>query len=110
MKLLKHLYLSEDLHLQAAQITEELKSGRYTSNVYLITCDCERGGQLEMIHNQLLRQSVLRERIPLIIGMASSKDAGVEMIGAIITSVLDQTGSMDYKTFFSKQEQITTRG
>lgn len=111
MKFLRDLYVSEDLITQAAQITEDLKNGKYgTANHYLLTCDLHKNGQLEVLPLQLIRQGALRERLPLIIGIASSKDAGIEMISAIITGILSETGSLDYGSYFRNKPTVSSRG
>ncbi|MBR2528966.1 MAG: hypothetical protein IKE58_10920 [Blautia sp.] len=60
--------------------------------LYLVTLSCTEGNMLELIPACFLNQSYLRNRCPLIVGMAKGKSAAISLVEQILSEALAETG------------------
>lgn len=56
--------------------------------------------QLDIFHAGLLKQSVFRRRLPMIVGVASSYENAQDLVLQMIQDVLDATGSANVRQYF----------
>ena len=101
MRWYEDLYLSENIAGKGILFREEIESGKYRRNLYLITLAVNERDMLDIRKAAALTRVKLRDTLPMIIGMASGYDQALGLAQKIVSDCYEQTGGADIRGFLS---------
>ena len=96
----KVLYADDKTEKKIKQIKWRLNHGAGAFQVYLVTLSTESKMQLDIFHASMLKQSAFRQRVPLIVGVASDAISATQMVVRIVQDVYDRTGQANIREYF----------
>ena len=93
------LYVDPHLKSREERIRSRLDDGKTDLGHYLITLASNGSDQLDVIASGYLTQKRLLERLPLIVGIASSKKEALRLVVRIAEEGMAETGDADIRGF-----------
>lgn len=105
-KFYKHLYWDEEIPQKERNgIKWRLKVSKPSKPCYILTV-CNGPDQLEIYNSMVLLQSFYRENPRVIVGIAGSKKAAVEMVQQIAEACYAKNGNADLKKYLIEQSEL----
>lgn len=99
------LYLDGHLRKREKSLRKRLNEGRVDVGHYLITLSSNPADNLDIISTSFLVQPALYDRLPMVVGLASSKKEAMRLVLRITDDCLSATGGADLRAFLlAKQE------
>ena len=80
MRFLNTLYIGETARETAEQIMDDVRSGRYVKDVYVLIEPLSEGNQIEVLQSYYLRQRYYQEMDPMVLGVAKGKSEALELV------------------------------
>lgn len=100
LKWYEPLYTDEKTEKKIKSIQWRLNHGAGSFRLYLITLSTSPKMQLDILSAAQLKQPVLRERLPMIVGVASSYADAQDLVIRMTEEVLLKTGGVDIRGYF----------
>ncbi len=97
------LYIGDSTGRYAGRIRKRLDAGRTDVGHYLITLASNGTDELDIIPSGLLTQSFLRERLPMIVGVASGRKEALRLVTAIAGDCVRQTGDVRIREWLTEK-------
>lgn len=88
----KDLYIGEGAAPDLRRIRKRLDADRTVSGFHLITLASNENDELDIIRSELVSQKALRERLPMIVGVAAGRSEALEMVVKIADECMRDTG------------------
>ena len=98
------LYTDSKTQRKEARIRWLLDHGAGSFQLYLLTLSTSPGMQLDIVRAAELKQKVIRRRLPLIVGVASSYENALELLEEIAEDVLRRTGTVQIREYFEDRQ------
>lgn len=98
------LYLDPVTEKKQKKIKRRMERQKINLRVYCIALASNEKNLLDIYCSNELLFQYYKSKEMTIIGLASSKESAVELVGNIINDVYQQTGSLDVRTFFQVEE------
>lgn len=102
LKWYEPLYTDEKTRNKIKSIQWRLNHGAGSFRLYLITLSTSPKMQLDIVPAAQLKQAVLRERLPMIVGVASGYADAEDLVIRMTEDVLLKTGRADIRGYFEK--------
>ena len=99
----KGMYLSGSVERDAARLMREMENGRFPDRVWVISIPVSSGDQLDIRKASSLAYHGLWEDIPMIAGLAGSKDEAVELVQRMVGDCLAKRGDALVRQFLTEQ-------
>ncbi|MDO5703417.1 MAG: hypothetical protein Q4G47_08700, partial [Lachnospiraceae bacterium] len=93
----KKLYVGQGMKKCAKRVRRQLDRGIIKKHCYVITLASNGVDCLDIIPSVFLRQKTLMNRLPMVVGLASSKDEAVDLVRMIAVDCLIATGDADIR-------------
>jgi len=84
------------------RIKRNIRQGRGRFNLYLISLSNNKYDQLDIIHNSMFKQKLYRKFDIRVVGLASSLEEAKELVLNILNDTIEETGTVDMKSFLEK--------
>ncbi|WP_274940700.1 hypothetical protein [Chordicoccus furentiruminis] len=94
------LYLGESVRKEAGAIRHRLDMDRPDRGHIVITLASNGTDMLDLVPTVFLRQPALRLHLPVIVGLASSKEEAVGLVERMIGDSLRARGDADLRAYF----------
>ena len=110
MNFYRNLYVGNTIK-KPDKIKRKLKKYAKFPGIYVIAY-MQESNRLEIYHSLMMQQWYYKEHQPYIIGIASSQEEAVEMIGQIAREALCKTGQADLISYLfgdAKKSQAVTQ-
>lgn len=104
LKWAKDLIIGASVGRKSADIMKKLDAGETVTMYFLITLT-QGADQLEIINTAYLSQKHIRENLPMIIGIASTKAEAKQMVEGLVAECYEATGDADIKAFLEDKIQ-----
>lgn len=101
----KNLYMGNTAKKKEKHIRRKVNAGKPAIGVYLITLAANPQNHLEIISAIQLQQKMIRERCPMIVGLAEGYEEALELIEKIAIEVYKETGEMDIRSWILKNQE-----
>ena len=88
----KDLYIGEGAAPELRRIKRRLDADRTVSGFHLITLASNENDELDIIRSEFVSQRALRERLPLIVGVASGRREALDIVVKIADECVRDTG------------------
>ncbi len=105
MRYLKKLYMGKNASAHPEQSLDDLRSGRFVSELYALTAPMSENDQAEIIRTSYLRQPYYLKKDPLIIGLAVGRDEALELLVRLTDDALARLGRPDIRAFIRLLEE-----
>ncbi len=102
MKWYDALYTGESCRDQKDAIIEEVSSGVYRRNLYLITLAANGRDLLDIRKAAALSREGLSSMLPMIVGIATGREEAGQVARAVIEDCYRQTKDVDVRKFLEK--------
>ena len=99
----KPLYTDVSLADRADRICRMLARGKTDTGCYVITLASNGTDHLDIISSLFLKQSLLRESLPMVVGVASSKKEALGLVQKITDDCLRETGGTDIRSWLTEK-------
>ena len=106
VKWYKYLYVGPRMEKKKKRCMCCVGDGRRLYGFHIVTLTSREGDQLEIMAASELRQPVLRERIPLIVGLAADYAEAMDILYQIIEDAEAAGMRGRLRAFIEKQEGI----
>ena len=107
MRFLKTLYIGESARNTAEQMVEDVRSGRYVKDVYVLIEPLGEGEQIQVLQSYYLRQRYYQERDPMVLGVAKGKSEAIQLVVQMTQEAQDHFGRPDLRAYV---RLLTERG
>ena len=95
----EHLYTGRAASRHASKIRRKLNKGDPVIGEYLITLSAHPGGQLDIIRTESLIFPYIRSHLPVVVGMAGSREEARELVVRMLGDCLKESGNADLKSY-----------
>ena len=101
------LYVDDNLKNRKLSIKKRLDSGKVDLGHYLVTLASNGSDQLDVISTSYLSQKALYERLPMVVGLASTKKEAMKLVVSIADDCIRGSGGADIRGYLlrDKREQ-----
>ena len=99
MRFLNTLYIGETARAKAEQIMDDVRSGRYVKDIYVLIEPLSDGNQIEVLQSYYLRQRYYQEMDPMILGIAKGKSEALELVRQLTEEALNRFGRPDLRAY-----------
>ena len=106
MRFYKELYIGDGID-NPSKVKRKLRLFAGQLSVYVIAV-LNESGPVELYHCGFLKQKFYKKNKPYIIGIASSKEEGVELITKMTQDALNATGSPDIISYLFGEKDDST--
>ncbi len=103
LKWSSEIFLGEGIEERAGKTIHMLNADKAPNMTWLITRSVNDGDQLEIMNAIYLKQSIVRRRLPEIIGLARNKREAVRMVFLITEACVKATGDADLNAFLDSK-------
>ena len=100
MRWYSSLYVDPDLKQAPAQIKKQIEGGRFPGGVRLVSLAVHPKNLLECFDADELKYPFVRERIPMIVGLAAGREGAKRLVCRILEDVSARTGGLDVRDYF----------
>ena len=97
MRFLKDLYIGEKAREAAEQNVDDVRSGRYVKDLYVLIESVSGVNQIEVIQSFYLRQRYYQETEPMILGIGKGKDDALNLLVRLTDEAVERFGSPDLR-------------
>lgn len=98
----KRLYVGEGMRGSERRVRRQLEKGLVKKPYYLITLASNGVDCLDIVHSFFLKQRVLRERLPMVVGVAETKQEALDIVRIIAVDCFVATGGADIRAFLKE--------
>lgn len=102
------LYKSKEI--KKSRVLKDLREGKYSPFLYIITLAESKQNQLEFFAASMLHQEKYQKETLYVIGLAGSYIQAVELVRKITQDVLSETGTTDIRSYFSAKDWTKQQG
>ena len=106
LKWASEIFLSEGIESRCAKTIRMLNADKAPYMTWLITRSTNEGDQLEIMNAIYLKQSVVRQKLPEIVGLAVNRREAVRMICSLTEACLKATGDVDLNAFIDSNPSV----
>ena len=99
MRFLNTLYIGETARETAEQIMDDVRSGRYVKDVYVLIEPLSEGNQIEVLQSYYLRQRYYQEMDPMVLGVAKGKSEALELVRQMTEEAYGRFGRPDLRAY-----------
>ncbi len=99
MRFLSSLYLGEKARETAEQVMDDVRSGRYVKDLYVLIEPLSDANQIEVLQAYYLRQRYYQEKDPMILGVAKGKSEALDLVLQMTQEALDRFGRPDLRAY-----------
>ncbi len=99
MRFLNTLYIGKTARETAEQVMEDIRSGRYVKDVYVLIEPLSEGNQIEVLQSYYLRQRYYQEMDPMVLGVAKGKGEALDLVLQMTQEALDRFGKPDLRGY-----------
>ncbi len=99
MRFLGSLYLGEKARETAEQVMDDVRSGRYVKDLYVLIEPLSDANQIEVLQAYYLRQRYYQEKDPMILGVAKGKSEALDLVLQMTQEALDRFGRPDLRAY-----------
>ena len=100
----RHLYIGKTAAGMEKKIRRYVERGKDIPGVRLITLASNGVDQLDIIPLLCLKQKIVRERLPVIAGLAGSREEAIEVVREMIGDAVRDTGSCDLRSWLVRTD------
>ena len=97
------LYIGGSTGRYARKIRRRLDSGKTDVGHYLITIASNGTDELDIVQSGLLSQTILRSRLPMIVGLASGRKEALDLAAVIAEDCLRETGDVRIRKWLTEK-------
>ncbi len=105
MKWSEHLYVGDQVKRYADRVRKRLNKGKSDVGHYLITLAENDRDQLDIINTMFLMTDRSRDRLPLVLGIASTRGEALDLVRQMTEDCLNDTGTADLRAYFVGEER-----
>lgn len=106
VKWYKYLYVSPHIEKKKKRCMQCIEEGKRLAGMYIITLSAPVGNQLEIMAARELYQPAVRDRLPMIVGLAADYGEAMDIVYQIIDDAEAAGMRGCLKAFIEKQEGI----
>ena len=106
MKWYRELYVGDKARRRQGEIVAAVSEGRQLRDVYLLTLPCNPVNTLEIVPAWTFRQKMLRDRTPMVIGLADGYREALALTETIIADTCRETGGTRVCDYISGRESL----
>ena len=99
MRFLSSLYLGEKARETEEQVMDDVRSGRYVKDLYVLIEPLSDANQIEVLQAYYLRQRYYQEKDPMILGVAKGKSEALDLVLQMTQEALDRFGRPDLRAY-----------
>ena len=99
------LYISDSVKNRENEIRSQIKKGRVESGWYAITLASNGCDYLDLIASAYLKQRALLRSLPMIVGIAETREEAYSLIETIAGDCFRKTGNADIRAFLEAVQQ-----
>ena len=88
------LYVGDGVRRYVRKIKKRISSGRTDVGHYLITLAANGTDELDIISTTFLEQKILRDHLPMIVGIAADRKEAIGLAVRITSDCLESTGDV----------------
>lgn len=97
------LYVDPQIKKKKKKIIWNINHGAGTIGIYIITLATNEKNLMDILPANILLQKTLRQSCPMIIGLAGSYEAAVEMVRVIIENMYNETQGFNIKEYLKNK-------
>lgn len=98
MRFYKNLYVSDTVK-NVGLVKWKLKHAAGQFDIYLITLSQNEEDQLDIFHNSMLKQELLRKVDYQVVGIARGREEALEIVRRITDDCMKQTGTVNIRQY-----------
>lgn len=96
----ERLYLDKTLQVDAKEQMRRLSDGQGQRGLYLLTLAENPMEQLDLYSRRMFEKAARREDEITVVGMASSREAALELLQEMALDVYEKTGDCNLRKYF----------
>lgn len=108
LKWYKNLYIGDNAKKGLQKTIHKINHRKWVNGIYLITLASGVKDQLDILSANQLKQNVLYERCPVIVGIAKGYDEALQLVVKMLEETWEQKKNADIRAFL--KEKIEANG
>ncbi len=105
MKLIKNLYLSQNIIIKPEKIIHRLKKNKLIPGLYVITLPMNNSNMFDIYPQYTLIQKVYKKIELTVVGIAFGREEATELVSRIIMEAYENNQNADAKTYILQMEE-----